>query len=474
MTESGIATVGSHPAERVSRGEVRLSEMIAALSTALDITEGQPPGHAARTCVLGMRLAERLGLGEAERSALFYALLLKDLGCSSNAAKMTYLFRADDHRTKRNFKWVNGDNLWERITYIARHVAPDGSLLTRAAQVVRLGAAGPSAARELIHTRCERGAALARLFGLPEATAEAIRALDEHWDGRGHPGGLKRDEIPRLGRILCLAQTVEVFVARDGVDAALAVAQRRRGTWFDPELVDLLLSLRGDAKLWETMRSEDVWAHLSALEPSDRVFVADERMIDRLCFGFAQVVDAKSPWTRRHSEGVAQLAVGIGQELGFPLEKLRDLRRVGLVHDLGKLGVPNMVLDKPGRLTEAEFAAIKRHPRFSREILRNVPVLDALAELAGSHHEKLDGRGYDRGYTAEQLSEMTRVLVTADIFEALSAPRPYREDLPREKVMGIIGDDAGCALCPQAVEGLQCFVEKHGYDPEHPSAREVE
>ena len=146
---------------------------------------------------------------------------------------------------------------------------------------------------------------------------------------------------------------------------------------------------------------------------------------------------------------------------------------MGLVHDIGKLGVPNTILDKPGKLTDEAFAAIKRHPRFSREILQHVPVLDTLAELAGSHHEKLDGRGYDRGLTAAYLDNMTRVLVTADIFEALSAPRPYRDDMPREKVLGIIGDESGTALCPKAVEGLQCFIEKHGYDPENPSAKHV-
>lgn len=448
-----------------SADRVRLSEVVSALSVALDITEGQPRGHAVRTCWIGMRLGELIGLDEAQRSALFYALLLKDLGCSNNASKMCYLFGADDIGAKCDFKLRDCDRAWERLKYIARNVAPDGSLLHKSKHLIHLGRHGPGEASALISLRCERGSNIARIFGLPEETAQAIHSLDEHWDGRGHPGGLRGEQIPLLGRILCLAQTVEVFAARDGVDAAIEMAVKRRGRWFDPSLVRALQTLRRDAAFWDTLKNNEIAARLGAIEPSDRVMLADDGILDRICWGFAQVVDAKSPWTYRHSEGVSQIAVGIGQAQGFTLDELCDLRRVGLLHDIGKLGVSNLILDKPGRLNDTERASIQRHPAYSQEILQHVPCLGRLADLAATHHERMDGCGYYRGIGREGLSRSARALVVADIFEALSADRPYRETMTRERVLGILDEQSGEGVCPEAVAALRAHLDENDYVP---------
>src|SRR4051794_39437189 len=189
---------------------VRLSEVIGALSYALDLTEGEPPGHAVRSCAIGMRVAEELGLDAAERSDLFYALLLKDAGCSANSAKMAALFGADDQVAKRTSKRVNWSKSLPALLWSVRTVAPGGSLRARSARLRAIKDEG-QVTRALMRARCERGAQIARLLGFTEATAEAIRALDEHWDGHGQPRGLRGAEIPLLGRVLCLAQTAEVF-----------------------------------------------------------------------------------------------------------------------------------------------------------------------------------------------------------------------------------------------------------------------
>ena len=224
---------GAAPGRRLM--QVALSEVLGALSYALDITEGEPPGHAVRTTAIGMRLGEQLGLGDEDRSALFYALLLKDAGCSSNAARLSSLFAADDHATKRAMKVTD----WSKPTALARYtwqsVTPGGSPLAKARQM-RTITQQEEVTRDLIGTRCERGAEIARMLELPEATQAAIRALDEHWDGAGQPLGLRGEEIPLLGRILCLAQTLEVFVRTVGLPGALAMALKRRGRWFDPAL----------------------------------------------------------------------------------------------------------------------------------------------------------------------------------------------------------------------------------------------
>ncbi len=445
-------------------GYIPLSELLTSLSTALDITEGQPPGHAVRTCLLGMRLAESLSLNSKVRAALFYALLLKDLGCSSNAAKMCWLFGADDRVVKREVKTVNWTQLVDRVRFVIGKVSPGGSAVQKALRVAAIARSGDEGARKLIETRCQRGAEISRLMGLPEATAEAIRSLDEHWNGKGHPDGLRGEEIPLLARILGLAQTAEVFFTRFGLARTCDVLQLRRGEWFEPDLVDRLLAIRGDIGFWEQMRGDDPQRALAAYVPDDEGFLADEAALDRVSLGFAQVVDAKSPWTHRHSVGVAEIAAGMAGILGCSNDMCRDIRRAGLLHDLGKLGVSNLILDKPGRPTEEEYAEIRRHPEFSERILRPISRFRRLAMVAGAHHERLDGNGYFRGLPAEHLSSQSRLLVVADVFEALSSKRPYRDEIPRERALAIMQRDCGKAFCPEAFAALKQWLDRNDFN----------
>jgi HD-GYP domain-containing protein (c-di-GMP phosphodiesterase class II) len=432
---------------------IPLSEVISALSYALDITEGQPEGHAVRSCLIGMRLAAEVGLSADERSSLFYALLLKDAGCSSNAAKTCMLFGSDDLEVKRSWKLTDWPGRWASLAHTVRNAAPHGSALERAAQVLSIAGAGP-VGTELIQTRCDRGADIARMLGFSEETAAAIRTLDEHWDGRGSPARLRGSRIPLPGRILCLAQTVEIFFSSFGVDEACRVARRRSGRWFDPALVRALERIRGDEGFWAALAAPDVQAQVAALEPEDRVLLADDERLDRVAEAFAGVIDAKSPYTFRHSAGVAEVAVRIGAQMGFGPGELRDLRRAALLHDVGKLGVSNRILDKPGKLTEEEFAVVRRHTDHTHRILERVAVFRELALVAASHHERMDGSGYHRGVRAGDLPLAARILAVADVFDALSADRPYRAGLPRGEVLAIMRAQVGAGLCPQAFGAL--------------------
>ena len=226
----------------------------------------------------------------------------------------------------------------------------------------------------------------------------------------------------------CLAQTVEVFHAAGGLEAARRVAKRRRGRWFDPGLVDAFLRFCGDREFWGALESPDV----SEWEPPDLALAGDDERLDRIAQAFARVIDAKSPFTARHSERVAEIADGIGAALGFDPMARRILLRAGLLHDIGKLAVSNHILDKPGKLTDEEFRAIKTHPVHTLRILERAPCFAELADLAANHHEKLDGSGYPRSLQADDLDLPMRVLAVADIYEALTADRPYRPpSLPR-------------------------------------------
>jgi HD-GYP domain-containing protein (c-di-GMP phosphodiesterase class II) len=435
-------------------GALRLSEVIAALSYALDLTEGQPEGHSVRTCLIGMRIGREIGLDADARSSLFYALLLKDAGCSSNSSATCELFGADDQAVKASWKTTDWSSRWQSFAHVVQNVRPDGSLLEKAKQVAGFAGAGP-VGTELVRTRCERGADIARMLEMTDETAAAIRALDEHWDGRGVPVGVAGQQIPLLARIACLAQTTEIFHAQYGLDAAFAVARERAGRWFDPELVRALEGFRGDTGFWSGLADGDARARAAALEPADRVLTADAERLDRIAHAFARVIDAKSPYTYRHSEGVAAYAHAAGRVLGFGPDALRDLRRAALLHDVGKLGVSNRILDKPGKLTEQEFEAVRRHPAYTHAILARVAAFRALAETAASHHERMDGRGYHRGIAAGVLPAAARVLVVADVCDALSAERPYRAALPRERVLQIMRADAGTGLCPECLEALE-------------------
>jgi putative nucleotidyltransferase with HDIG domain len=439
---------------------VRLSDVIAALSFALDITEGQPEGHAVRSCLIGMRVAETIGLADEERSALFYALLLKDLGCSSNAARVCSLLGMDDLAAKHDIKLTDWSSLPQAVRFGLTHLMPDGSLVERAVQMARVGLqGGPFATRSIFAVRCDRGAQIARTIGFPEVTAEAIRALDEHWDGRGEPHGLRGDAIPLLGRIACLAQTVDIFATAFGVEAAYEMARARSGRWFDPALVRTLGQFHGDRAFWGGLWSQNARHAVAALEPPEHVLMADEAQLDRVAEAFAQVVDAKSPWTYQHSTGVAAVADGLAEVLGFAADERRGLRRAALLHDVGKLGVSNRILDKNGPLDADELAAMRRHPVYTRRILERVACFGALVDTA-AHHERLDGSGYPDGLGAAKLSLAARVLAVADVCDALMADRPYRRGMTRVKALGIVRSEAGTRLCPLVVDALGALFER--------------
>jgi HD-GYP domain-containing protein (c-di-GMP phosphodiesterase class II) len=435
-------------------GAILLSEVIGALSYALDLTEGEPPGHAARSCLIGMRLAAELRLDAETRSDLFYALLLKDAGCTANAARMAALFGADDHELKRSGKRVDWARKLPAFLWSARAVAPKESPKVKLERLLAIRDEG-EVTRSLMQARCDRGAEIARMIGLTEATAEAVRTLDEHWDGHGQPRWLLGEQIPLLGRILCLAQTVEIFHAAGGADDAYAVAVRRSGTWFDPELVKALGAFRRDADFWASLAEPD----LTRWEPEDQVVTVDADRLLQIATAFAAIVDAKSPWTYFHSDRTSLIATNMGAALGLGTDELGDLRRAALLHDIGKLAVSNRILDKPGRLTDAEYERVKEHPLFTRWVLERVSCFEDLAPVGAAHHERLDGSGYPRGLGAVDLTMPMRVLAVADVYEALTAERPYRHALAEEQALELIRRDVPGRLDRDAYDALEAVID---------------
>ena len=179
-----------------------------------------------------------------------------------------------------------------------------------------------------------------------------------------------------------------------------------------------------------------------------------------MCEAFADVIDAKSPFTARHSRGVAAYALR-SADARARRDELRDIRRAGLLHDIGKLGVPNSILDKPAKLTDEEFATIRLHPRFTEEILRGVA---AFAPFAGTPRRTTSAwtaAATPRGSPATR-SRNARILAVADVFEALTADRPYRAPLPVDEALEIMRRDVGTAFCPRAFGALESALAGPG------------
>lgn len=453
------STAPRHPNGALA-ASIRLAEVLSALTYALDLTEGQRPGHTLRTTLIAMRLGRELGLDAARLEALYYASLLKDSGCSSNAARMAALFGSDDQELKRSMRLVDWHDRWKLAMRTARSCGIGLNPVSRIRHFL-LVARTPELTRQIIQTRCERGAQIAHVLEFPAASSEAILHVDEHWCGLGHPTGLAGDGIPLLSRVLLLAQTLEAYLSENGLAAALDMTNRRRGTWFDPALVDRVRSWRTDAPWWGTLADVDrLEERVLALEPSSSPLVATEARLDRIAQAFAAVIDAKTPFTARHSTNVARYAVAIAGSIGADTSDARRLLRAGLLHDIGKLGVSNRILDKPAALTDAEFAEIRKHPRWTLDILERVSAFEGFAAEAAQHHERLDGRGYPWGLGAAKLSSASRILAVADVYEALTADRPYRDGMTVPAVKAIMTRDRGTAFDPQILDAAIDLAER--------------
>ena len=420
---------------------IRLAEIIEALSHALDMTEGQPAGHCVRCCFIGMRIGQALGLGEEALRDLYYTLLLKDLGCSSNAARICELYLADDLKFKRDFKLVDG-SFPQILKFVLSHTGMEASLAERFRGILHIFKNGGEISTSLIQTRCQRGAEIAREMRFSEEVARGILDLDEHVDGGGKPLGLKGEEIHLFARIALLAQVIDVFFVNEGATAALTEVRKRAGGWFDPHLVSVFERLATPVFFAE-LGADNLEAYVLSMEPGRQVIFADEDYLDAIAAGFARVIDAKSPYTSGHSDRVALFTDMIAEELGISLTERRRLKRAALLHDIGKLGVSNSVLDKPGRLEGEEWQQMKRHAEFSEMILSRIAAFADLALIGGAHHEKLDGSGYPRGLKGDEITFETRIVATADVFDALTADRPYRAAMPVEKALAILWEGAG-------------------------------
>jgi putative nucleotidyltransferase with HDIG domain len=428
---------------------ISLSEIISALSYALDLTEGAVHGHALRSCLLGMRIAEEAKLPSEQASGLYFALLLKDIGCNSNARRLCEIAggddRAIDNRANRagvEFgDWTKPHKSNFSSLKLAWRNLPSADAAAKVARILHIGLTQHQNDQEPVSFRCDRGASIITKLGMGEFAAEAVRSLNERWDGSGYPDSVKGEQIPLLARICAVAQHLDVFSVGSGTQNAIDTLEERSGTWFDPQLVRIALSLHRSGTLWANCSANDSEEHTRQavldLDAGTR-HKLEPGQVDQICEAFADVVDAKSHFTFRHSVGVADAAFGIAKTMGLPTERVQLVRRAALLHDIGKLSVSNTILDKRAPLNASEWKAVHQHPRMTRLILERVRSFREMAIIAGEHHEKLDGSGYPDRLTARDLSLESRIIAVADVFGALSEDRPYRPGIKVEETISIM------------------------------------
>ena len=442
---------------RASPATTSLAELLGAFSYALDMTEGQPPGHCVRSCFIGSRIGQEIGLSPGERHDLYYTILLKDLGCSSNAARICELYAADDRAFKQGYKTV-GTSLAATLHFVFSRTATRSTFGQRAAAIGNILRNGDGIAQELIASRCTRGADIARKLRFSDAVCDGIYRLDEHWNGSGRPGRLSGEAIPLYARIALLAQTADVFHQHAGRQAAIDEIERRAGTWLDPSLSAAFSRIAANPRFWETLESPLIDMQLVAMAPPQESLVVDDDYLDDIAAAFGEVIDAKSPYTAGHSTRVGDYAERTGKAMGIADSRRRWLKRGALLHDVGKLGVSNMILDKPAKLAADEWSEMRDHAVHTREILGRIGVLSDLASVAAAHHERLDGAGYPLGLADLEIRRETRIITVCDFYDALTADRPYRRAMSSAEALAIMAAEVGRAIDGDCFDALKRSV----------------
>jgi HD-GYP domain-containing protein (c-di-GMP phosphodiesterase class II) len=407
------------------------------LSLGTDLGLGQPMEHMLRQCLLSLRLAHQLELGAEEQASVYYTALLAWVGCHVDAHEQAKWF-GDDLALKGDVRLVDLDNSRSELAFLLGHLGAGRSPLER----LRLGFAflgkGRRVAEQMFENHWLAVESLVRALGLEAGVLDGLAHTFERWDGRG----LLRARGEAIGlpaRVVGLADVIEIVHRRGGLEAAVTVARERSGTQFDPALVDVFV--REAPALLEGLDASSSWELVLAAEPG-RERLIPERSLDAALEAVADFADLKIPLALGHSRRVADLARAAADLLGLPERDATLVRRAGLVHDLGRLGVPNTIWDKREMLTRAEWERIRLHPYLTERMLAASPSLAPLAAVAAHHHERLDGSGYPRGVTGEALTPAARVLAAADVYAALGEPRPHRPAHTPAEAAAILRDEA--------------------------------
>ena len=388
--------------------QIDLKQMLPAFSLALDIAENQPMEHAQRTAYIALQIGKQLGLSGQDMQDIYIAALLHDVGVTHS--------KVDAH--------IDNNQLMSHC-FIGRDIVTSLPFISK-----KIG--------------------------------ENIAWHHANWDGNG-VFERQGHEIPIGAQIIYLADKIDIQLGESAFiyskrATILNYVMESSGKLFNPEVVEGFLAVQSREKFWLDYSNGDIIDVISNFSFSTMSF--DLANMEVLALAFARIIDNKSPFTHYHSQGVAELVSGLGSYYGFDVETIQTLKISGLLHDLGKLSVPNDILDKPGQLSPIEYQVVKGHSYYTKRILSKITGFEQIKEWAGNHHETLDGKGYPEGLGGDRLSLQDKIVAVCDIYQALTEERPYRvKPLAQSKVFDILDEQAQKnKICQRVLSSLKKMI----------------
>lgn len=438
-----------------SAGMIHTADILGALSAAADLALGMPEGHAARSCYLGMAIADRLKLSPEEKATLYYSELLMDAGCTAWAGYVATAIMGDEIGARRDFYFSrDARNPLDVLGWLQQYMAVGAPAPIRARHILDFSMHGKDFQREGLQNTAEVARHFAERLGMPDAVQSTLWSVFEQWDGKG-PNQARGGAIPIASRIVAVTSLLEAFYAAGGRAAALRIVQARRGTSFDPLLVEVVLSLARDEAFWAEFGEDRVWETVLSMEPrSPYRFLPAERLAD-VAMAFADFADLKSFYSVGHSRRVGDLAARIACRM-LGEREAETVRLAGLTHDLGLVAVPSFVLHKAQEaLSAAEWDRLRLHPYHAERILARIPAFRTVIPLIGAHHERVDGQGYYRGLTGSQIPPGSRILAVVDRYDELTHGLPGHPPLDVGSALERLYVDAGTAYAEDCVRSLE-------------------
>lgn len=376
---------------RISDKQVNMTDLIFSISEAMDVTHHALALHQLRTAYICWRMAEEAGLSSIQTEKLFLAATLHDIGAFTTTEKIWhYEFEHADTESH----CMRGELLYSQVPWLAS-----------SAKIVRLH-----------HTPCNR-------LNEPIDAPDIMEA-----------------------QILMLAETLEREIDRDVYilhqsDTLREKIRKKANGALHKLVVDLFLQVSIREVFWLELTSPQLLPFLKHHGPARHIY-GDAKDALKLEEFFTMIIDFRSKYTASHTAGVCSCTNSLGELFGLPELERVDLHLAATLHDLGKIGVPNEILEKPGTLTQQEFAVIKMHSYLTFTLLDSISGLEEVARIAGSHHERLDGSGYPFRIESNDISTSSRIIAVSDVFTALAEPRPYRDALPPKEIKRIMADMA--------------------------------
>lgn len=377
----------------MSKFNINLHDTIFSLSNALDLVGVQEIHHGKRVAFMATECGKALNWDEARLDNLFQAAILHDCGVSKTAV----------HAKLVQFEWRNE------------------------------------------HEHCRIGSALLKKTPPLAYLADYIYYHHTHWSE------LKNAALPEEVKIIAnciyladrvdmlslsyLAENENILLSTDKIRDRIA---SKSGDFFHPELVAAFMEISRSQAFWLSLERNHIAGYVAAGIGHGLAKEIEFEDLKTIAHIFSHIVDAKSSFTKEHSDGVANLARYLGQLFGLPEHSCDMLEIAGLLHDLGKLRVPDEILEKTGQLTNAEYLIMQRHSFDTYDIIKNIKGFEEIAHWASQHHERIDGSGYPYRNPAKTLSFEARIIAVADVFQALAQTRPYRAALNPEKILPIL------------------------------------